>query len=83
MNYGSKGIRCNAICPGFIETPLTLEGSDTNTGHAGTEWFVKRTPLGRAGQPDDIASVVKMLCSDDARYINGDAVMVDGGFVLT
>jgi len=80
VNYGSDGIRCNAICPGFIETSLTM--SD-DSGHAGSDWFVERTPLGRSGQPDDIAGVVKALCSDDSSFINGAALQVDGGFVLT
>lgn len=83
VNHGGEGIRCNAICPGFIETAVTAADSDANTGHAGADWFVGRTPLGRTGQPADIANVVKMLCSDDADFMNGASVQVDGGFVLT
>ena len=75
VNYGSKGIRCNAICPGFIETPLVADQTSA--------WFVDRTPLGRTGRAEDIANVVKLLCSDDASYINGASLQVDGGFVLT
>lgn len=74
VNYGGQGIRCVAVCPGFIETPLV---SDQEVG-----WFINRTPLGRAGQPDDIAGVVRLLCSDDASFINGACLEVDGGFVL-
>lgn len=80
VNYGAEGIRCNAICPGFIETPLTMSNDGS---HAGTKWFVERTPLGRSGQPEDIAGVVKALCSDDSSFVNGAALQVDGGFVLT
>lgn len=83
VNYGGDGIRCNAICPGFIETAVTAADSDANTGHAGADWFVGRTPLGRTGQPADIANVVKVLCSEDAGFMNGASVQVDGGFVLT
>lgn len=75
VNYGGKGIRCNAICPGFIETPLVSDQS--------SEWFVERTPVGRTGRPEDIAGVVRMLCSDDASFVNGASLQVDGGFVLT
>lgn len=83
VNFGGEGIRCNAICPGFIETAVTAAGSDANTGHAGVDWYVGRTPLGRTGQPEDIANVVKMLCSEDADFISGASLQVDGGFVLT
>lgn len=83
VNYGGQGIRCVAICPGFIETPLTDQGSEANSGHAGTDWFVNRTPLGRSGRPEDIAGAVRMLCSDDAAYINGASLQVDGGFLLS
>lgn len=75
VNCGGDGIRCNAICPGFIETPLTSDQQ--------SDWFKRRTPVGRTGSPDDIAGAVRMLCSDDAQFINGASLMVDGGFVLT
>jgi NAD(P)-dependent dehydrogenase (short-subunit alcohol dehydrogenase family) len=75
VNYGGEGIRCNAICPGFIDTPLVADH--------GSEWFVDRTPVGRAGTAKDIAGVVKMLCSDDTSFVNGASLQVDGGFVLT
>ena len=75
VNYGGEGIRCVAVCPGFIETALTR---DEEAG-----WFLARTPAGRAGQPEDIAGVVKMLCSEDASFINGASLQVDGGFVMT
>lgn len=82
-NYGGEGIRCVAICPGFIETPLTAEGSESNSGHDGEDWFLARTPLGRNGKPEDIAGAVKLLCSDDAGFISGEALLVDGGFALS
>jgi NAD(P)-dependent dehydrogenase (short-subunit alcohol dehydrogenase family) len=80
VNFGGDGIRCVAICPGLIETPLTADG---NTGHQGMDWLVERIPMGRSGKPEDIAGAVRMLCSDDAGYINGASLQVDGGFVLS
>ena len=74
-NHGSDGIRCVAICPGFIQTPL-VDDQDLN-------WFINRTPLGRAGRPEDVAAVVRLLCSDDAAFIHGASITADGGFVLT
>jgi len=75
VNYGRQGVRCNAICPGFIETPLTSDQE--------SEWFVSRTPVGRTGSPQDIAGAVRLLCSVDAAFVNGASLQVDGGFVLT
>ena len=83
VNYGGQGIRCVAVCPGFIETPLTMDDGEENVGEEGVGWFVNRTPLGRTGQPEDIAGAVKLLCSDEAAFINGACLEVDGGFVLT
>ena len=75
VNHGQDGIRCIAVCPGFISTPLVRDQQE--------DWFVGRTPIGRTGKPNDIAGVVRMLCSDDASFINGASITVDGGFVLT
>jgi len=83
VNYGGQGIRCVAVCPGFIETPLTDLSSNPDGSHAGTDWFLDRTPLGRTGHPEDIAGAIRMLCSDDAAYVNGASLPVDGGFVLS
>jgi NAD(P)-dependent dehydrogenase (short-subunit alcohol dehydrogenase family) len=47
------------------------------------DWLVERIPMGRSGKPEDIAGAVRMLCSDDAGYINGASLQVDGGFVLS
>ena len=75
VNHGGQGIRCNAVCPGFIETPIVADQE--------SDWFVERTPVGRTGTAEDIAGVVKTLCSSDASFVNGAALQVDGGFVLT
>ena len=83
VNYGADGIRCVAICPGFIETDLTAQDDGVKTKHEGVDWIIGRTPMGRSGQPEEIAGAVRMLCSDDASYVNGASLQVDGGFVLS
>lgn len=79
LNHAGEGIRCVAVCPGFIKTPLTDSGSN----HEGHQWFMQRTPQGRLGEPEDIARVVRMLCSDEADFINGAWISVDGGLLLS
>ncbi len=78
LAYGPKNIRVNAVCPGYIKTALTKhihEGPDADA-------FVTEklgVPLGRWGEPDDIGKVVGFLTSDDAAYISGQVIVVDGG----
>ncbi|MFC6837793.1 SDR family NAD(P)-dependent oxidoreductase [Halomarina ordinaria] len=74
---GRYGVRVNAVAPGSTRTPLT-EGNGLLEGEMG-EAFVDRTPLGRIGEPDDIARVVTFLCSDYARWVTGETICVDGG----
>jgi len=69
-------IRVNSVSPGFVETPLTAGLFDLEGVRAGLE---SRTPLGRIGQPDEVASVVAFLCSDAAAYVTGHDLVVDGG----
>jgi NAD(P)-dependent dehydrogenase (short-subunit alcohol dehydrogenase family) len=73
---GANGIRVNAVCPGAVETPL-LEPLLALPG--ARERLETVTPLGRLAQPEDIASVVRFLLSDEAAYVTGTAVTVDGG----
>jgi NAD(P)-dependent dehydrogenase (short-subunit alcohol dehydrogenase family) len=73
---GPDGIRVNSVCPGAVDTPLLaplleLPGTREN--------LVARTPLGRLAQPEDVASVVRFLLSDEAAYITGTSIVVDGG----
>jgi NAD(P)-dependent dehydrogenase (short-subunit alcohol dehydrogenase family) len=83
VNYAADGIRCVAVCPGFIETPLTGADIHGHSRHEGKDWFVSRTPMARSGQPEEIAGAVRMLCSDDASFVNGASLQVDGGFLLS
>lgn len=74
---GSRGITCNAVAPGFIETDMTAELSQESR-----DYVVKTAPLGRLGTPEDVASVVLFLASDEASYVTGQTITVDGGLCL-
>jgi 3-oxoacyl-[acyl-carrier protein] reductase len=74
---GARGIRVNAVAPGFIETPMTKQLSEEVRERAR-----EMIPLGRFGQPAEVAAVVAFLASDEASYINGAVVSVDGGLIL-
>jgi len=76
-DLAAHGIRVNAIAPGPIETPM-LRGMGAT---AGGNSFLDHVPMGRAGMPDDIARAAVFLCSDDASYITGHVLAVDGGFL--
>lgn len=78
LHYGPQGVRVNAICPGYIATQATQHLRDADTD--GT--FVRdklRVPLERWGRPEEIGKVAAFLASDDASFISGQAIVVDGG----
>ena len=80
IDYGRLGIRCNAICPGFIDTPM-LRGVMGHDFMAEFKADVKRNAkLGRFGEPQEIAGVAYFLASEDASYVTGQALAVDGGY---
>ena len=74
---GSRNIRVNAVAPGLIETAMTAEMPD-----AAREHYLNTIALGRAGAPEDVAPVVTFLASDAARYVTGQTLVVDGGFLM-
>jgi NAD(P)-dependent dehydrogenase (short-subunit alcohol dehydrogenase family) len=80
IDYGPSGIRANAICPGFIDTPMTeaLFGADGIAGGA-TLW-IEEHALRRFGRPEEIAAAARFLLSDDASFVSGHALAVDGGY---
>ena len=71
---GSRGVRANVVAPGYITTALTgvLPEEATNV-------LLQQTPLGRLGEPTDVARAVRFLCSDEASFITGEVLLVDGG----
>ena len=78
QEMGSRGIRANAIAPGFIETAMTAALSDD----VRKEWM-KAIPLRRGGKPEDIADVATFLASDLASYVTGQVIQVDGGMNMS
>ena len=71
---GSRNVRANVVVPGYVKTQLT----DVLPGDA-TDAMLQNTPLGRLGDPEDVASAVRFLCSDEASFITGAVLLVDGG----
>jgi 2-keto-3-deoxy-L-fuconate dehydrogenase len=83
MDFVAQGIRCNAICPGTVQTPF-VEGYLTRS-FPGQEDAVRQTlharqPIGRMGRPDEIAAAALYLASDEAAFITGSALVIDGGW---
>ncbi len=76
--WAKSGVRVNAVAPTYIETPLTSFGIRENK--AMYETWLEMTPMGRVGQPDEIASVVHFLASDAASLMTGSIVLADGGY---
>jgi len=78
MKLGPHGIAVNAICPGIVLTPMVTK--DAGIGQSVIDEVVSRTPLGRLGQPDDMANMAIMLLTEAAKFVNGEIVEVNGGF---
>jgi NAD(P)-dependent dehydrogenase (short-subunit alcohol dehydrogenase family) len=77
VNSGHPGIRVNAVCPGFIETPLTTAITGNPNLRSAME---ARHPIGRLGKPEEIAAVIAFLASDEASFVTGATWLVDGGY---
>jgi 3-oxoacyl-[acyl-carrier protein] reductase len=71
---GSRGVRANVVAPGYVKTRLTDAIPDE-----GKALMLANTPLGRLGDPEDVAGAVRFLCSDEASFITGEVLLVDGG----
>ena len=76
VEFAPRNIRVNSVHPGLIRTPLT---KPTPESEASIAQFIAATPLGRAGEPDEVASIVLWLASDESRYSTGAEFVVDGG----
>jgi NAD(P)-dependent dehydrogenase (short-subunit alcohol dehydrogenase family) len=79
LEYAKAGIRVNAVCPGVIQTPMVARVTGRQPQLA--EALVAAEPVGRVGQPEEIAEAVVWLCSDAASFVTGHAMAVDGGYV--
>jgi NAD(P)-dependent dehydrogenase (short-subunit alcohol dehydrogenase family) len=79
LEYATAGIRVNAVCPGYIRTPL-IESTLASQPEMEAQ-IVARHPVGRMGRPEEIAEAVLWLCSDAASFVTGHTMTVDGGYV--
>lgn len=82
LTYAKQGIRSNCVCPGWIDTPMARRSIDK---HGGLEVMMpeiqRLQPIGRLGKPEEVGKAVLFLASDDASFITGHPLMVDGGYV--
>jgi 2-keto-3-deoxy-L-fuconate dehydrogenase len=83
LDYVSKGIRCNAICPGTVQSP-SLDDRLAATGDAAAARaaFIARQPMGRLGTAEEVALLALMLASDESAYMTGTAIAIDGGWTM-
>ena len=82
LEYATQGLRVNAVCPGFIETPMVMErGVALGAHREAYEQVAGLHPMQRLGTPDEIAGATTWLCSDAASFVTGQALTVDGGYV--
>ena len=77
LAWAQQGVRVNSVHPGFIDTPILGDAKETPFGQV----MIDVTPMGRLGQPEEIAAAIAFLASDDASFMTGSEVYVDGGFL--
>ncbi len=77
IDYATQGVRVNSICPGFVETPMTEDLLEDERFY---NFLEQKTPMDRHGQPEEIAPMAAFLASDEASYITGANIPVDGGW---
>jgi 2-keto-3-deoxy-L-fuconate dehydrogenase len=87
MDFIAKGIRCNCICPGTIQSPslddrIAALGQQVGGADKARAMFIARQPMGRLGTPDEMAAVAVYLASDESAFTTGTAIVADGGFTL-
>jgi 2-keto-3-deoxy-L-fuconate dehydrogenase len=87
VDFVSKGIRCNAICPGTVRSPSWEErveelGKDMGGKQKALDMFVGRQPMGRVGEPSEIAALALYLASDESAFTTGTAIPIDGGWII-
>lgn len=78
LDHGPKGIRCNAVCPGFVETPMAERIFVEMSVEERKAWE-ETGPLGRFARPDEVAAAVAHITSEEASYLNGAVYSLDGG----
>ncbi|MBL8709769.1 MAG: SDR family oxidoreductase [Rhodospirillaceae bacterium] len=82
-DFVGKGIRCNAVCPGTVQTPSLDERINAQAdAEAARKAFISRQPMGRLGRPEEIADLCLYLASDEAAFVTGAAFIIDGGMTV-
>jgi NAD(P)-dependent dehydrogenase (short-subunit alcohol dehydrogenase family) len=82
LEYATRGIRVNAVCPGMIHTPMFDKMIAEGQGEELNAMLKTQVPMGRMGRPEEIADAVLWLCSSSASYVTGQSISVDGGYVM-
>lgn len=87
VDFIRKGIRCNAICPGTIQSPslddrIAALGKNVGGTDKARQMFIERQPMGRLGTPEEVAAMAVYLASDESAFTTGTTMLVDGGFAL-